>query len=88
MGIAHLNFRRAFGTASHYNLLEKQLKYGLGAPTARWTENVLNSQAQREVINGTVLLEASNKQNTLGVNNKSHLTSLLMMYVMQQHVCR
>lgn len=68
--------------------MEKQLKYGLGGPTARWTENVLNSQAQREVISGTVSLEASNKQNTLGVNNESHLTSLLMMYVMQQHVCR
>lgn len=88
VSIAHLNFGRAFGTAFHSNLMEKQLKYGLGGPTARWTENVLNSQARRELISGAVSLEVSNKQNIPGVNTESHLTSLSMISMMRQHVCR
>ena len=51
--IVYLNFSKAFGAVSHNILIDKLTKYGLEKSTVRWTENWLNSQAQRVVISGT-----------------------------------
>ena len=51
--IVYLNFSTAFDVVSHNILIDKLTKYGLEKSTVRWTENWLNSQAQRVVISGT-----------------------------------
>ena len=42
-----------FDTIPNKNLIENLLMYGPDEETAKWTENWLNSQAQRMVIGGT-----------------------------------
>jgi len=50
--IVYLDFGKAFDTVSHKILIDKLVNYGLDEQTMRWTENWLNSCAQRVVISG------------------------------------
>ncbi|KAK4832124.1 hypothetical protein QYF61_020801 [Mycteria americana] len=45
LGIACLDFRKAFDTVAHKILIEKLLMYGLDKQTVKWIENQLNSWA-------------------------------------------
>ena len=47
MHIVYLDFSKPFNAVSHNTLIEKLLMYDLDELTVRWTENWLNSQAQR-----------------------------------------
>ena len=49
----YLEFSKAFGTVSCNILTDKLMKYGLDKWTVRWSENLLNCQAQRVVISST-----------------------------------
>lgn len=44
MGVAYLDYSKAFDTVSHRILKEKQMKHGLNEQAMRWTENWLNEQ--------------------------------------------
>ncbi|CAM4497789.1 unnamed protein product [Caretta caretta] len=54
MDVLFLDFSKAFDTVSHSVLVSKLKKYGLDEWTIRWTENWLDHQAQRVVINGSM----------------------------------
>ncbi|KAK4830947.1 hypothetical protein QYF61_014406, partial [Mycteria americana] len=53
VGIVYLDFRKASDSVCHIIFIDKQIKYRLDKWTMRWTENWLNSRAQKVVINGT-----------------------------------
>jgi len=46
VGIAYLDFRKAFDTVSCKILMEKLTNYGLHELTVRWAENWMNSRVQ------------------------------------------
>lgn len=51
MDIVYLVFSKAFNTVSYKMLREELVKYGLNKQTVRCTENLLNDQVQRVVVN-------------------------------------
>lgn len=57
--IVYLDFREAFDPVSHKILIEQLLMYGQDKKKVRWTENWLNGQAQRMVINSSANLVGS-----------------------------
>lgn len=49
----YLDFSNIFGTVSCNIVSDKLMKYGLDKWTVRWSENLLNCQAQRVAISST-----------------------------------
>jgi len=53
VNVVFLKSSKTFETAAHNIFTDKLKNYLLGKGSVRWTENQLNCQAQRIVINGT-----------------------------------
>ncbi|KAK4827782.1 hypothetical protein QYF61_021735 [Mycteria americana] len=51
--VVYLDVSKAFDIVSCKTLIDKLMMYGLDKWAVRWTENCLNDQVQRVVINGT-----------------------------------